>query len=331
MNKTKRDDEGGTKGPPGPAITVVTPVYNEEPGLETYRQEVEAVLLGRTDIRFDILLVDDGSSDGSWQEIQRICSENPRFSAIRLSRNFGSHVALSAGIHHCNADAVCTLAADLQDPPETLLEFVDKWRGGAQIVWGRRASRDDPTWRVRGSRLFAHLVRRYALPQGSRFTTGSFFLIDRRVVEAFQRFREHNRIVFAIVAWTGFDQEVVDYDRRVRRSGTSSWTLTRILKALYDAFIAFSRLPAQIMTVIGVAVFVLTFVVSGVLVVMRLLDESIVPGWTSIIVLLCLLFGVNFLMLGVVVEYLSRIYLETTARPLYFVSQTIGLDPHDSR
>jgi dolichol-phosphate mannosyltransferase len=168
------------------------------------------------------------------------------------------------------------------------------------------------------------------MPQGSRFTTGSFFLIDRRVVEAFHQFREHNRIVFALVAWTGFDQEVVDYDRRSRTAGVSSWTFGRILKAMYDAFIAFSRLPAQAMTLFGAVLFVLTLMFSGILILLRLLDESIVPGWTSIIVLLCLLFGTNFLMLGVIVEYLSRIYQESTARPLYFVSQTIGLDRPES-
>jgi glycosyltransferase involved in cell wall biosynthesis len=329
-SETEMDRQGGAEGPAAPLVTVVTPVYNEDQGLETYRREVEAVLFSRQDIHFDVLLVDDGSRDASWREIRRICAENPRFRALRLSRNFGSHIALSAGIHHCNADAVCTLAADLQDPPEALLAFVEKWRAGAQIVWGRRARRDEPNWRVRGSNLFAHLVGRYALPQGSRFTTGSFLLIDRRVVEAFQRFREHNRIVFAIVAWTGFEQEVVEYNRRARTFGASSWTLGRILKALYDAFIAFSRLPAQVMTLIGVAVFLLTFVIAAILIVLRIFDESIIPGWTSIIVLLCLLFGTNFLMLGVVVEYLSRIYLESTARPLYFVSQTIGLEPHDS-
>jgi dolichol-phosphate mannosyltransferase len=326
MDDGTKGEGAGSAGEPAPRITVVTPVYNEESGLEAYRKAIEEFLLSREDVDFDVLLVDDGSRDGSWQGIRRICGDNPRFRAIRLSRNFGSHVALSAGINHCDADAVCTLAADLQDPAETLLDFIEKWRNGAQIVWGRRRSREEAGWRILGSSLFARLVRRYAMPPGSRFTTGSFFLIDRRVVEAFKRFREHNRIVFALVAWTGFEQEVVDYDRRARTAGVSTWTFGRIMKALYDAFIAFSRLPAQVMTLVGLATFVLTVILSLVLVGLRLIDDTVVPGWTSVIVMLCLLFGINFLMLGVVVEYLSRIYQESTARPLYFVSQSIGLD-----
>jgi len=309
-----------------PYITVVTPVHNEEAGLDVYRQTVERVLFSQEDVRFDVLFVDDGSSDGSWRIIERICQENPRYRALRLSRNFGPHVALSAGIQHCHSDAVCTLAADLQDPVETLLRFVAKWKGGAQIVFGRRRTRNDVAWRKWASSVFTRLVRKYAMPLGSRFTTGSFFLIDRLVIDAFRQFSEHNRIVFALVAWTGFEQDVVDYDRQARQSGTSGWTFGRMIKAMYDAFIGFSRLPAVLMTAMGAILFLLTLLMAVALTVIRLVDSTVLPGWTGIMVALCLFFGITFFMLGIIGEYLARIYVESTGRPLYFVSRTIGIE-----
>jgi len=306
-----------------PRVTVVTPVYNEEAGLEEYREAVQKILLSSAAARFEILFVEDGSRDASWSVIQRICSQDPRFRAIRLSRNFGPHIALSAGVDDADGDAVCTLACDLQDPPETVLEFVERWKRGAQIVWGRRRTRDEPVWRTWASRLFALLVRRFAMPKGSRFATGSFLLMDRLVADAFRQFRERNRIVFALVAWTGFDQDVVEYDRRARRTGASGWTFGRMMRSMYDTFIAFSNLPAKLITLAGVGMFVLTFLTAVYLFLSWLLTD-VVPGWTGIMMSITVLFGLNFLMLGVIGEYLSRIYGEATGRPLYFVSKRLG-------
>ena len=179
--------------PKNPRVTVITPVFNEQQGLSAYRQAVTDTLLSCPDFDFEILFVDDGSTDDSWRMIQKICADSSRFSALRLSRNFGAHSALTAGIDYADSDAVATLACDLQDPPDTILAFVDKWRQGAQIVWGRRRSRAEQNWRVWTSSMFFRLIRRHAMPKGSRFSTGSFFLIDRRVANAFRRFRERRR------------------------------------------------------------------------------------------------------------------------------------------
>jgi glycosyltransferase involved in cell wall biosynthesis len=304
-------------------VVVVTPVYNEELGLEEYRQAVDATLFSSTNAEFRVVFVDDGSRDASWRIIERMCREDPRYTGIRLSRNYGPHIALSAGIDHADADAVCTLACDLQDPPDVLLGFVEKWKQGADIVWGKRRTRDERSWRVWSSRLFAYLVRRYAMPTGSLFTTGSFLLMDRRVVEAFRQFRERNRIVFALVAWTGFDQAVVEYDRQARRTGASGWTFRRMMHSMYDTFIAFSNVPAKLITFAGAGMFFLSFLVALYLLLSWLLTD-VVPGWTGIMMALTVLFGLNFLMLGMVGEYLSRIYAESTDRPLYFVSRRLG-------
>jgi dolichol-phosphate mannosyltransferase len=239
---------------------------------------------------------------------------------LRLSRNFGSHLAIQAALDAAQADAVCTLAADLQDPVETVLGFVDKWRAGAKIVWGKRRARSDEGWRVIASNLFSSLIRCHAMPRGSKFTTGSFLLMDREVMEAVRRFPEQNRITFAIVAWTGFPQEVVEYDRAPRLAGKSGWSLGRMFKTMYDAFLGFSPLPAQIITGLGLFTFALCLLFS-LYVIANWLQGSPIPGWTSIMVMLSFFFGLQFVILGLMGEYLTRIHCEVLRRPLYFVSQ----------
>ena len=305
-----------------PLISIITPVFNEAESLHAYRESVEKTLLQNPELDLEIIFVDDGSTDGSWSIIEDFCADDHCFQGLRLSRNFGAHAALSAGISYAQGDAVATLAADLQDPPAVILQFLDKWRNGVQIVWGRRRTREDSAWRLLTSALFFRLLRRYAMPRGSKFTTGSFFLIDRRVVDCFLQFPERHRITFALVAWTGFKQDVVLYDRQRRAAGRSGWNLGRMWKAMYDAFIGFSDLPARLMTYAGATTFVLGLSFSVFLILRRWLAEP-VPGWTALMVVLLAFFGLQFLMLGLVGEYLYRIYSEVTRRPLYFVSQRL--------
>ena len=243
--------------PERPVVTVLTPVFNEEAGLAAYEREVTDVLLSRADCEFRVLFIDDGSTDRSWEIIRDICNRSGSFSGIRLSRNFGSHVALSAGFLNTSGDAVATLACDLQDPQGVILEFVAAWRSGAAIVWGHRRVRDEEYWRVLSSKLFAFLIRRYAMPKGSKFTTGSFLLVDKAVAECIRQYPERNRTTFALVAWTGFDQQVVGYDRRRRQAGISGWSYGWMISALYDTFIGFSFAPIRMMTITGVGIFLL--------------------------------------------------------------------------
>ena len=171
------------------------------------------------------------------------------------------------------------------------------------------------------SNVFYRLIRRFAMPGGSKFTTGSFLLADRRVVGCFRQFQEHNRITFALVAWTGFDQKVVDYDRGQRRAGTSRWTYRKMLKSMYDTFIGFSLLPVRLITLLGAAVFLLTIVMSVYLLYLWHTGTPLL-GWTSQILAMAMFFGIQFLLMGVMGEYLYRIYTEVVRRPLYFVSDT---------
>lgn len=305
-----------------PRIVVLTPVYNEIANLAAYEAAVQQTLLSRTEWDVRILVIDDGSHDGSWDRIREIAARNPRVHGLRLSRNYGSHVALSAGFAHAgDADAVCTLPCDLQDPPEVVVEFIERWQAGAEIVWGKRKTRAESAIRIWTSRLFERLIRRYAMPRGSQFTTGSFLLVDRKVADCFVQFQERNRVTFALVAWTGFSEAIVEYHRRERTAGTSGWTYSRMVKTMYDTFIGFSLTPIRLMTTTGLAVSTLTVPLIGYLLYVYLTGRPL-EGWTSVMLAVTLFFGLQFLMMGIVGEYLYRIYAEVVRRPLYFVSAT---------
>jgi glycosyltransferase involved in cell wall biosynthesis len=308
-----------------PQICVVTPVFNEAGNVERFVEEVERDLLSCDNAQIRILFVDDGSSDGSWSKIEQIVKRSSQFSAIKLSRNFGAHTALLAGFDHIadDVDAVATLACDLQDPPTTVLSFVREWRDGADIVWGVRRTRSDGTVRKTVSRLLEWLLRRYAMPRNSRFCTGSFLLIDRVVLDCVREFREHARVTFALVAWTGFCQAVVLYDRRPRRDGHSGWSFGQLVNTVYDVFIGFSPVPAKMLTVFGFLMLALSLVVVCCLIGDWYLYK-VQPGWTGLMATITLCFGILFVMLGIAFEYLYRIFVETKNRPLYFVARRVG-------
>jgi len=268
-----------------------------------------------------VIFVDDGSSDGSWNVICSLADADERMRGLRLSRNFGAHIAVSAGMQNpgMDPDAVVTLAADLQDPPETVVDMLQKWKGGADVVWAVRETRDEKWWRVAASRWFQAALRRWAMPRGSLFTTGGFILLDRKVLAAVAQMREHNRINFALVAWTGFDQARVMYDRKERIAGKSGWRFSRMVRAMYDAFVGFSTLPIRAMTYSAVGAALLALGVTIELLVSVTIGHPI-PGWTSVVLVPSVFFAIQFALTAILGEYLHRIYSEAVRRPLFFVS-----------
>lgn len=305
-------------------VCIVTPVFNEEQNLNDYLVRVTAELIDvERNYDWALILVDDGSRDASWNIIRALSSRYEYVKAIRFSRNFGAHFALTAGIAEADGDAVITLACDLQDPPQVCREFLRKWEAGAQVVWGRRNSRQDQWWRSLLSHGYIALARKF-LPKDSKFTTGSFFLIDRIVQECFLQFRENRRLTFALVAWSGFDQEVVSYDRVARRAGQSGWTILRMFSSFYDTIVAYSDWPARFMTWLGITTFLASGGFSVYLFACWYLGAP-QPGWTSLALLISVFQGFSFLMMGLVAQYLSRIYTEVVQRPLYFISEKIRI------
>ena len=307
-------------------ITLLTPVHNEEETLTLYAEKVSSALLADNRYAWDVLLIDDGSQDKSWEIIKEICARDKRFHALRLSRNYGSHIALGAGFDHADSDAVATLACDLQDDPATILDFLNEWEKGAHIVWGKRKTRDDGFWRACASGIFYRLIKRFAMPPDSKFTTGSFLLADRKAVLAFRKFTERNRVTFALFAWTGFTQAVVEYNRKKRAGGRSGWNFSKMTRAMYDTFLGFSPTPIKFITLLGAGTSLSCIPLAFYLLFCWAHGRPLV-GYTSLMLSITFFFGVQFLLMGIMGEYLQRIYTETVRRPLYFLMDTVNRDP----
>jgi glycosyltransferase involved in cell wall biosynthesis len=306
-------------------VQILTPLYNEEDSFSSYVEAVESTLIQRDDIEYRFLLVDDGSTDRTWELIRQQCDLSSRFRGLRLSRNFGAHTAVTAGLDLCDADAVVILAADLQDPPEVISGFVEAWRQGADVVFGRRRMRGDARWRILASKMFEALLRRFAMPRGSKFATGGFLLMDRNVVECVRQMREANRLIFGLVAWTGFRQAVVEYDRQHRAAGRSAWSVARMIRSMYDGLIGFSAAIPRAVTLLG-GFFSLVGFIAALYFLFNAIFFSPMPGWSTIMVTLSVFFGIAFVILGTICEYLLRIYVEATRRPLYFIAADTASD-----
>lgn len=308
-----------------PLITIVVPVFNERDNLRGFYGAVNAVLTAIGDYDWEFVFVDDGSRDGSFEVLKELGAADARVRALRFPRNFGSHVAIAAGIDYCKGDAAVIMAADLQDPPELVRDFVGRWRDGFDVVWGARTGRDDGRLRSWGMSLFYRLVRRFAIPTYPKGGTGSFCLISKRVIEAFRECTERNRLTFGLIAWGGFKETAVPYHRPRRLVGSSSWTLGKMVKSAIDTFVSFSFLPIRAISFLGLVVSGLSFLFGFYVIVNKLWFGTRVEGWTSVMLAVLVLGGVQLVMIGVLGEYLWRILDEARGRPLYIIERTLGI------
>jgi polyisoprenyl-phosphate glycosyltransferase len=307
-----------------PVVSIVVPVLNEEANLQRFHQAVSDVMASIGGCEWEFVFVDDGSRDRSFEVIEQLRLRDDRVSGLRFPRNFGSHVAIAAGIDYCRGDCAAIMAADLQDPPEMLREFVGRWREGYDVVWGARASRDDGAVRSWLMSAFYAAVRRFAIPTYPKGGTGSFCLISRKVAETFRQCTERNRLTFGLIAWSGFRETQVPYHRPPRAAGASSWTFGRLVKSAIDTFISFSFLPIRAISYFGLVVSFLSFVFGFYVIINKLVYGTHVEGWTSVMLAVLLLGGVQLTMIGVLGEYLWRILDETRGRPLYIIDRAIG-------
>jgi len=307
-------------------LSIVVPVHNEEANLQRLYDEVTATLRGIDGLTWEFIFVDDGSRDRSFEVIRHLRDSDPGVRGLRFPRNFGSHVAIAAGIDHCLGDATVIMAADLQDPPELLSAFVAQWCEGYDIVWGARAGRDDGFMRSRLMKMFYRLVRRFAIPTYPAGGTGSFCLIGRPVVETFRECKERNRLTFGLIAWSGFRQIEVPYHRPARAAGHSSWTTGRLVKSAVDTFAAFSFAPIRAISYFGLAVSLMSFLLGFYLLINKFAYGTKVEGWTSVMLAVLVLGGVQLTMIGVLGEYLWRVAEEARARPLYVLERQLGFE-----
>ena len=307
-------------------ISVVVPIYNEQENLPELRRRMTAALDAAGE-EWELILVNDGSRDRSVDMIRQYHAEDGRIKLINLSRNFGHQPAVTAGIHHARGDCVILIDGDLQDPPEVIPEMVNKWREGNQVVLGERHSRGDAAGaRGIGFALFYPIFRRISdLPTVP--DAGIFGLMDRAVVTEFNKLPERNRFIPGLRAWLGFKQASVLYDRKDRAAGKPKQTLRRLIKYAMDGMISFSYKPLKAAMVMG-------FVVSGVsflLGVYYFIDflrhrEKYGSGFTTLILCMLFLGGVQLISIGVLGEYIGRIYEEIKQRPLYVVAERVGFD-----
>jgi polyisoprenyl-phosphate glycosyltransferase len=308
-----------------PDYSVVIPVCNERETLEELYLRL-APVLDRLDGPAEVVLVDDGSTDGSFEAMLSLHERDTRFKAIRLSRNFGHQIALTAGLDHARGRAVVMMDADLQDPPEVVLELAKRWREGYAVVYAVREKRLGETRsKLLTAKLFYRFLRRLTevdMPGDA----GDFRLVDRQVVQALTSMREHNRYLRGMSAWVGYDQTGVSYVRDSRYAGTTKYSLRKMLRFALDGIVSFSTAPLRMTLNLGFVVSALAFAVGIAAIVVKLAGVYAVPGWASIVVVLAFLGGVQLTVLGVMGEYVAQIHQEVKRRPLYLVRDLVGLD-----
>lgn len=305
-------------------ISVVVPLYNEENNVAPLLERIVTILERLPDRpEYEIVLVNDGSTDGTLAAIRNEMREREHIVLINLSRNFGHQLAATAGIELASGEAVVLMDGDLQDPPELIESFVERWRGGYDVVYAvRRTRKGESAFKVLTARFFYRTIKRLtnvAIP----VDTGDFRLMSRRVVEALRRSPERHRFLRGMVSWVGFNQTGVEYDRDERHSGATKYPLPKMLRFAVDGITSFSDIPLRFAAYFGFTVSAIAFIYAIVVIVAKLLRVNApgyTPGWASTIVAVVFLGGVQLISLGIIGEYLGRIYDQVKGRPLYLVS-----------
>jgi glycosyltransferase involved in cell wall biosynthesis len=310
-------------------LSVVVPCMNEQEVLHQTHRHLVAVL-EKSPANFEVIYVDDGSSDSTLEVLRELQASDPRVRVIRFSRNFGHQMAITAGLEHASGDAVVIIDADLQDPPEVIVEFVGKWLDGYDIVYGVRTERDgESVFKQASAKIFYRFFSHMSDTQ-MPLDTGDFRLMDRRVVDALISMPERDRFVRGMVSWLGFSQIAVPYHRAARAAGATKFSLFKMVRFALDGIFSFSILPLRLATWTG-------FAASGVAIggiVVVLLERffhvpGLVKGWSSAVIGELFIGGVQLICLGIIGEYVGRIYGEAKRRPLYIVRERMGFEARD--
>jgi glycosyltransferase involved in cell wall biosynthesis len=311
-----------------PEISIVIPAYNEAEVLPEFHARLDAVLAG-LGVRHEVVYVNDGSTDSSLDQMLRLRAADPRVSVVNLSRNFGKEIALTAGLDHARATgALIVIDADLQDPPELIPELVARWRAGFDVVYATRASRAGEGWLKRATaKMFYKVIRRASGRVVIPADTGDFRLMSRRAVDALLRLREQHRFMKGLFAWIGFPSTAVLYDRAHRHAGLTKWNFWRLWNLSIEGITSFTTAPLMLATYLGFASAVLAAVMMVKVVLITLLEGDPVPGYPSLMAVVLFLGGVQLMTLGIIGEYIGRIFNETKGRPLYLVERHLAGAP----
>ena len=317
---------------PKTTLSVVVPAYNEEKVLPEFHKRITSILESM-DVDWEIIYVNDGSNDNTIKVLG--CFDSPGVAVIELSRNFGKEIAMTAGIDHAQGDAVVVIDADLQDPPELIPKLVEKWREGYDVVYARRTAREGETFLKKSSaKMFYKTIQRLSrveIPED----TGDFRLLSRRAVSALKQLREHHRFMKGLFAWIGYPQVAVPYRRDGRFAGTSKWNYWRLWNFALEGITSFSTVPLRIATYIGLLTALGAFLFALFVIYKTLVYGESVRGYPTLMVVILFLGSIQLVSLGMIGEYLGRMFNETKQRPLYlvknFVPSRLGKDVADDR
>lgn len=309
-----------------PVYSIVAPVFNEEETLPHFYERIIEIM-DKVGAPFELVLVNDGSRDGSFTVMRTLHERDPRVRVVDFSRNFGHQIAISAGLDYAQGQAVIIIDSDLQDPPEVIPELIERWKAGAEVVYAQRATRKGETkFKLITASAFYRLIGRITSVNIPR-NVGDFRLMDRRVVDALVSMREHHRFMRGLSAWVGFRQEAVLYNRHERYAGTTKYPLSKMIRFSMDAITSFSHLPLQLATTFGFVLAGISLIGIVVAIIVRLFTGAIVGQATTLIMVL-FMGGIQMIFLGIIGEYLGRIYDEVRARPLYIVHHVLGAQKH---
>lgn len=318
-----------SKQPVLPEISVVTPFFNEADGVERFFKEVTEVLIGEK-LNYEIICVNDGSTDMTLPALLKARESNKRIRVIHLSRNFGKEVALTAGLDHARGKVVIPMDADLQDPPRLIPHLLAKWRDGYQVVNARRAERMSDSWVKRSTAHAFYKVFNAISDTPIPENTGDFRLLDREVVDALRCLPERDRFMKGLFAWVGYRTTEITYERPARASGVSKWNYWKLFNFAVSGVMAFSTFPLRLFSYIGFVVAGVSFLYASFLIAYTLFLGRDVPGYASIMVVMLFLGGIQLMGIGVIGEYVGKVFLEAKQRPLYLVHRLYGFEAESS-
>lgn len=302
-------------------LSIITAVYNEELNLQELYNRILAQNWNILNLELEIIFVDDHSTDNSLSIIKNLSHKDDRIKWIKLSKNFGSHKAFTAGLEIATGDAAVILASDLQDPPETIPKLVERWQKGAKIVWAVREKQVGES-KINNwcSSLYYKLMKKYAIPELPE-TGADFFLVDKVVLDTLKSSKEKHISLMALIQWMGFTHDYILYKKQPRKAGVSKWNFWKKIKLFIDSFVAFSYMPIRVVSIMGFLFSIVGFSYALFLILRWLIFNVTVEGWTSLICVVLLSSGVQMIMLGIIGEYLWRTLEETRKRPRYIIEE----------